>query len=193
MRQLNTGHYPSKFATSWICFGRIFKPLEAGRLVRFQKAGKYMHLGKTQCWNLFAICKATLFYFHYDSDKIKIAHYYPKLRTTAQAIIITHFQAKIRQIFKFSMAIKFRTCKGKFSFAALLIYNFKGKSLDERVQHCVLPWWIYFPVFQNRERLPASSGLKNILGPSVKNVNGKNFSETSRKLQICFHKVLSLA
>ena len=121
MRQLNTGHYASKFATSWICFGRIFKPLEAGRLVRFQKAGKYMHLGKTQCWNLFAICKATLFYFHYDSDKIKIAHYYPKLRTTAQATIITHFQAKIRQIFKFSMAIKFRTCKGKFSFEALLI------------------------------------------------------------------------
>ena len=29
MRQLNTGHYASKFATSWICFGRIFKPLGA--------------------------------------------------------------------------------------------------------------------------------------------------------------------
>lgn len=43
MRQLNTGHYASKFATSWICFGRIFEPLEAGRLVRFQKTGKYMH------------------------------------------------------------------------------------------------------------------------------------------------------
>ena len=23
MHQLNTGHYASKFATSWICFGRI--------------------------------------------------------------------------------------------------------------------------------------------------------------------------
>ena len=45
-------------------FGRIFKPLEAGRLVRFQKTGKDMHQGKTQCWTLFAICKATLFYFH---------------------------------------------------------------------------------------------------------------------------------
>lgn len=48
MRQLNSGHYASKFATSWISFGRIFKPLEAGRLVRFQKTGKYMHQGKTQ-------------------------------------------------------------------------------------------------------------------------------------------------
>ena len=30
-------------------FGSIFKPLEAGRLVRFQTTGKDMHQGKTQC------------------------------------------------------------------------------------------------------------------------------------------------
>ena len=72
MYELRTGLYAHKFATFWmlpkrfyhtfvfqITLNALYNQLKANRLARFRKTWNHVNLGKTQCWALFVIYKAT--------------------------------------------------------------------------------------------------------------------------------------
>ena len=115
----STEYWPlaTKFATSWVFLEGLLNRWRQVDLCDFERQESICTRVKHNAELFLQFVR--LLYSTFTKTVLKSNNTLSKTTYCDKGTIVTHFQAKIRQILKFSIAIKFRTCKGHLSFAAL--------------------------------------------------------------------------